>query len=281
MYDSACREVQDEEIQPGSERERRRQLFQDTFSYDGYKIIRKELFAHLRDPAIVIRKDSIAFNTACINSLDGVVHIHVMFNEDLKRIVVRGCSADEKDALRWCIDKAGIRKTRRMNCKPFAEYVYEQLNWDKSCRYKILGYRIEYQGETLYVFDLTIPETFEDRKRPRKKGPTSGEEQNLQQGNQFEQQSPRKGFYAGDVANTFSVPVSEHQEESQFRKMDGYVSIGLLNGIPSEERPDQDTGSEESYLSEVAVNQETEKQPEVHENPAPEMLREQPGIRTY
>ena len=281
MYDSACREVREEEAQPGSERERRRQLFQDTFSYDGYKIIRKELFAHLRDPAIVIRKDSIAFNTACINSLDGVVHIHVMFNEDLKRIVVRGCSADEKDALRWCIAKEGVRKTRRMNCKPFAEYVYEQLNWDKSCRYKILGYRIEYQGETLYVFDLTVPETFEDRKRPRRKGLTSGEAQNQQQENEFEQKSPRKGFYAGDVANTFSVPVSEHQEESQFREMNGYVSIGLLNGTPAEESPDQKAASEESHLSEVDVNQETEKQPEVFEAPEPEVLREQTVIRTY
>ena len=26
------------------------------FSYDGYQVVRKELFAHLRDPAIVIRK---------------------------------------------------------------------------------------------------------------------------------------------------------------------------------------------------------------------------------
>ena len=39
------------------------------FSYDGYQVVRKEFFAHLRDPAIVIRPDSISFNTACINGL--------------------------------------------------------------------------------------------------------------------------------------------------------------------------------------------------------------------
>ena len=37
-----------------------------TFSYDGYQVVRKELFSHLRDPAIVIRPDGISFNTACI-----------------------------------------------------------------------------------------------------------------------------------------------------------------------------------------------------------------------
>ncbi len=50
------------------------------FSYDGYQVVRKELFAHLRDPAIVIRKDSVTFNTACINGLEDVVYIHMMFN---------------------------------------------------------------------------------------------------------------------------------------------------------------------------------------------------------
>ncbi len=48
------------------------------FSYDGYQVVRKELFAHLRDPAIVIRKDSVTFNTACINGLEDVVYIHIL-----------------------------------------------------------------------------------------------------------------------------------------------------------------------------------------------------------
>ena len=47
-------------------------LFEGAFSYDGYQVVRKELFAHLRDPAIVIRKDSITFNTACITGLEDV-----------------------------------------------------------------------------------------------------------------------------------------------------------------------------------------------------------------
>ena len=77
------------------------------FSYDGYQVVRKELFAHLRDPAIVIRKDSVTFNTACINGLEDVVYIHMMFNKELKRIVVEGCDENDKDALRLVCGKAG------------------------------------------------------------------------------------------------------------------------------------------------------------------------------
>lgn len=30
--------------------------------------------------------------------------------------------------------------------------------------------------------------------------------------------------------NTFGVPVEQHREDSEFRQMDGYVSIGMLTG---------------------------------------------------
>ena len=55
---------------------------ENEFSYDGYQVVRKELFAHLRDPAITIRKDSVTFNTACINGMEDVVYIHMMFNKE-------------------------------------------------------------------------------------------------------------------------------------------------------------------------------------------------------
>ena len=38
-----------------NERDARTEELQNTFSYDGSQVVRKELFAHLRDPAVVIR----------------------------------------------------------------------------------------------------------------------------------------------------------------------------------------------------------------------------------
>lgn len=37
-----------------TERDAKAEELESTFSYDGYQVVRKELFAHLRDPAIVI-----------------------------------------------------------------------------------------------------------------------------------------------------------------------------------------------------------------------------------
>ena len=198
-------------------------LFEGAFSYDGYQVVRKELFAHLRDPAIVIRKDSITFNTACITGLEDVVYVHVMFNSDLKRIVVRGCDENDKDALRWCIAKPDKRKSRKMTCKPFSELVYKEMGWDTECRYKMLGYRISFEGETLYVFDLLAPEIFHEGQK-RKNGTDQKNAQETKSAN------TRKGFYPDDIVGTFGVPVEKHLKESEVQQMDGYVSVGMLTG---------------------------------------------------
>lgn len=206
-----------------TERDAKAEELESTFSYDGYQVVRKELFAHLRDPAIVIRKDSITFNTACISGLEDVVYVHVMFNSDLKRIVVRGCDENDKDALRWCIAKPDKRKSRKMSCKPFSELVYNEMGWDSDCRYKILGYRINFEGETLYVFDLLVPEIFHEGQK-RKKGESAPQSEETKPVN------TRKGFYPDDIAGTFGVPVEEHLKESEVKHIEGYVSMGILTG---------------------------------------------------
>ena len=226
-------ELQKEEL---SAREQRTAELEQSFSYDGYQIVRKELFAHLRDPAITIRKDSVTFNTACIEGLEDVVYIHMMFNRELKRIVVEGCDENDKDALRWCIAKPDKRKSRKMVGKPFSELVYREMGWDENCRYKILGYRIQFEGKTLYVFDLMVPEIFHERKSRKKNEQASQEVAEMpneddQNNNAAETEvNTRKGYYPDDVANTFGVPVEQHRADMEIQQMDGYISVGILTG---------------------------------------------------
>ena len=201
------------------------------FSYDGYQVVRKELFAHLRDPAITIRKDSVTFNTACINGMEDVVYIHMMFNKELKRIVVEGCDENDKDALRWCVAKPDKRKSRKMMGRPFSELIYREMGWEEGCRYKILGYRIQFEGKTLYVFDLNVPEVFLEKKRKKKTDDDiKASEPATVQAEEQPEVNTRKGYYPDDIANTFGVSVEQHREETAFHHMDGYVSVGMLTG---------------------------------------------------
>ena len=130
------------------------------FSYEGYQVVRRELFAHLREPAVVIRRDSVTFNTACIAGLEDAVYIQILVNPEDKRMVVRKCEENDKDALRWCIAKPDKRKSRKMSNKIFSAMLYDMMGWSMDCRYKILGHKITHEGETIYVFDLLETEIF-------------------------------------------------------------------------------------------------------------------------
>ena len=142
------------------------------FSYDGYQVVRRELFAHLREPAVVIRRDSVTFNTACISGLEDAVYIQILVNQDSKKMVVRKCEENDKDALRWCIAKPDKRKSRKMSNRIFSAMMYEMMGWDLDCRYKILGHKITYEDETIYVFDLQETEIYLDIKGKRAKKST-------------------------------------------------------------------------------------------------------------
>lgn len=91
------------------DRDARAEELESAFSYDGYQVVRKELFAHLRDPAIVIRKDSITFNTACITGLEDVVYTPSSVRSNLCTLLWRHQVQTSRYAARTCRRKTGIR----------------------------------------------------------------------------------------------------------------------------------------------------------------------------
>jgi len=147
---------------------------QENFSYDGFQMVRREAFAHLRDPAVTIRRDSVTFNTACISGLEEAVYVHLMINTEKKMMAVRACDENAKDALRWCIAKPDRRKSRKITSKIFSAMVYDLMGWTGNCRYKILGYKIEHDGEYIYVFDLNETEIFNERPKKKKDAAQEG-----------------------------------------------------------------------------------------------------------
>ena len=199
-------------------REERRLELQQRFNPQRMKVVRKELFANLRDPAVTIRDGNITFNTACINGLEDVVWVNLMIDEDAGLLAVQECDENDKHALRWCISKPDKRKSRKMTCPGFTDLLYSMMNWDKKCRYKILGYQIEFEGKPLYIFDLSAFKIFQEK-------PKKGEE-----GEDVQVDMPvdRKGYFPEDIANTFGVPVDEHKKEMEVTELDGLVSIGAL-----------------------------------------------------
>ena len=212
----------------------------EDFSYDGYQVVRRELFAHLREPAVVIRRDSVTFNTACIAGLEDAVYIQILVNQDNKRMVVRKCEENDKDALRWCVAKPVKRKSRKMTNKIFSAMMYEKMGWNLDCRYKILGHKITFEDETIYVFDLMETEIFLDIKGKRAKKDTESQfttekansieetASNSTDNERSVEEIKRKNripFYPKEWKDSFGLPVEEHRKALEINMLDGYAEF--------------------------------------------------------
>ena len=206
-----------------SEKEERRLEIQRAFHPDRCKVIRKELFAGLRDPAVTIRDGNISFNTACINDFEGVVYVKLLYDENLRFLSVTECDMNDKHALRWCVARTDKRKSRRMRCPDFTGPLFAKLGWSTKCRYKMLGYKIDFEDKPYYVFDLNVPQIFNEK-------PKKGEEQ-LDENGEVVEVDTRTGFYPDDIANTFGVPMAQYKKETEITDMDGYVEIAGFTGV--------------------------------------------------
>ena len=205
--------------------ERARELAQE-FTQGGYMVVRKELFAHLRDPAIVIRYDSITFNTACIEGLEAVVYINIMVNEELKRIAIRASDENDKDALRWCVARPDKRKTRKIVGKPFSRMLYRMMGWNPYCRHKILGYKVNIDGEDMYIFDLTVKETIEETSPKIRAGIDKmlQQEKTDQSVTETVAADEPRPFSKDDIPSSFGLPLEESRRIQETASLDGYTA---------------------------------------------------------
>lgn len=208
-------------------KEQRRRELESQHSTDGYLVVRKELFPNRFDPAVTIRNGSISFNAACIRGLEDTVFVKLMINPKLGRLTAQRCDEHDVNAVRWCIPKPDRRKSRKMSCRPFTDLLYKTMGWDCNCRYRVLGYRICFEGEYLFVFDLKAPEIRPEKKRkPR----TLENSTTSTQKSAEAPQAAQVGYYPKEISKSFGLPVTEFNRQTQVTELGDYVSMAMLTG---------------------------------------------------
>ena len=166
----------------------------------GYQVTKGEFFAHSREPSITIWENRIKFNMACLRRFPGVTHIQILIHPEQKRLIIRPCSPDAPDALRWA--KGGGEKdlsNRDPICKIFAAKVFDLMGWDTQYRYKMLGNPAVCEGEMLFLFRLSAFELF-----------TAGKKS--------------KAYLPGEWREYFGTPVQQHEVAFKINLADGYIT---------------------------------------------------------
>lgn len=99
-----------------------------------------------------------------------MVYIKFYIDHNAKQLAIKECDPDDKNAIRWCIEKKdGTRKSRKITGREFSNMIYTLMEWDRKKRYKIIGFLIEVDGEDVFLFDLTMTEKFDTKKGTKKK----------------------------------------------------------------------------------------------------------------
>lgn len=204
------------------------------FSFDGYQVVRREFFSHRFDPTLTIKGNSITFNNTCISRLDEVVYVQVLVNPTAEKLVIRPCSEGARDAIRWCVTRNDKRKSREITCKLFTAKLYDMMGWESLYRYKLQGTQISYQGEQLYVFDLTSTEIF--LPQVKEIDETTGKPK---------RHAPR-AVYPADWRDSFGLPVQEHTASTQIDLMQGYSYANTVQGQTTDERQSLELANQET-----------------------------------
>ena len=184
----------------------------ETFSYDGYQVVRGEFFAHTFEPSITFNDNKVYVNMACLNQMPMVEYIQILINQQTKKLVIRPCREDEKDSFRWC-SSTGRRRPKQITCRIFYAKLAEMLQWNPAYRYKILGKMVTANSEQLYIFDLTATEMYQ---RIRQESGRSGRSGNR-----------RTPIFPAEWQDQFGLPVEEHRKQLKINIFDGYTVFGI------------------------------------------------------
>ena len=194
------------------ERQEAKRLAEEAnFSFAGYQVVRREFISHRFDPAMTIRGNSITFNNSCISKLEDATYIQFLINPTERKLAIRPCDEGARDAVRWCVLKGDKRKSREITCRPFTTKLYELMGWEAIYRYKLQGMRINYKGESLYLFDLTSKEAF----LPQSRDPETGKIKYA------------KPILPSEWLETFGLSVDEHTASTQIDLTEGFVSTDV------------------------------------------------------
>ena len=68
----------------------------DTFSYDGYQVVRGEFFAHIYEPSLCFNQSRVYVNMGCLKRMQDVDYVQILVNAEEKKLVIRPAGEDEK-----------------------------------------------------------------------------------------------------------------------------------------------------------------------------------------
>ena len=204
------------------------------FDFGDFQVVRREFFAHLREPSITFNNCKIYVNAASLSKFPNTDFMQILINRKTKILALRPCKDCERDSFPWCYYSKGKRKPKQITCKLFFAKIFTMMGWNPDFRYKLLGTLIHSNGEYLLAFDLSSTEVYHKTYVEGEKPKTS-----------------RTPVFPSGWQNQFGLPFYEHRQSMQVNIFDGYAIYAIKDNTVSNARTtsdDNDADTEQKQL---------------------------------
>ena len=179
------------------------------FDFEGYQVVRREFFAHQREPAANFNNCKFYVNSACLKKFPSANYVQVLINRETKTMALRPCDEGDRDSFSWCTSN-GTRKSKQITCRLFYAKIFSMMGWNPNFRYKILGKLIHANGEYLLAFDLAATEVYKKTFQEGEKPKTS-----------------RTPVYPSNWQDQFGLSYKEHCQSMQVNIYEGYAFYSI------------------------------------------------------
>ena len=123
------------------------------FNLEEFQVVRREFFAHIREPAVTFNNRKFYVNSACLTKFPHTDYVQALINPHTKILALRPCGENERGSFQWCSIGQDKRKPRQTTCTLFFLKMFDMMDWNPDHRYKMLGNIIRANGEYLIAFD--------------------------------------------------------------------------------------------------------------------------------
>lgn len=197
------------------------------FYFDDFQVVRREFFAHTREPSLTFNNCKVYVNSACLNRFPKTEYVQILVNRDTRILAIRPCKEGARDSFAWSYMSKGKRKPRQLSGKVFFAGITTMMKWNPQSRFKLLGTLIHSNGEYLIAFDLTSFEEFEKVYGEGKKSTAS-----------------KTPSYPAEWHNQFGMSVRDHSQSMEVNIFDGYAIYSIKDNTASNVVPSSDESDE-------------------------------------
>lgn len=133
-------------------KEHKRELEYEKF--DGYELPPRTQFSMLNKPAVSIKYGVMKFNMACIRLFEGIKYVLPILHPNKKRLALIMCPEEDSASVEWARQKDENWVNKDIASLEFVENIFGLMNWNRECRYKVLGRVANSDQGLCMLFDL-------------------------------------------------------------------------------------------------------------------------------